>query len=146
MNGEESTACQGYLQRLEADHARVNIMLRELHELCEAAPQIANAVEPRQEMVAQLTQLRGELAKHFREEEDGGCIEEAVCRCPSLSSEVGQLESQHALLLDGLDQLVNDVRDGKCVISSRKFQQFEQQLREHEEHEERVVRHGFNVA
>ena len=39
-------------------------------------------------LLAGLEAIRHEADQHFREEEMGGCLEEAVAHCPSLSGEL----------------------------------------------------------
>src|SRR6266850_3554698 len=67
-------------------------------------------------MMAGLTAIREELAHHFQEEEAGGCLEEAVAHCPGLSSEVAQVEADHAKLLADLDELIQ--RAGQLTVPS----------------------------
>lgn len=99
-------------------------------------------------IIDQLSALRDELSRHFAEEEDGGCIEEAVCRCPSMSREAQQLELQHETLLDQLEQLIVRHRlttmNVECIDSvKQEFEEFSQQLHAHEAAENSILQHAF---
>ena len=57
-----------------------------------------------------LEAIRQEAAHHFREEEMGGCLEEAVAHCPSLSGELTRAEREQQELLADLDELLDRAR------------------------------------
>lgn len=99
-------------------------------------------------IIDQLAALWDELSRHFAEEEDGGCIEEAVCRCPSMSREAQRLELQHETLLDQLEQLIVrcclTTTTGECADGvKQEFEEFSQQLHMHEDVENRILQHAF---
>lgn len=99
-----------------------------------------------------LTAIRNELVHHFQNEEQGGCLEEAVARKPQLSCEVQRIESQHEELLERLNELI-----GRCESACRaspaqaqatelEFRQLVRELRQHEVLEIRIMQQGFDVV
>jgi hemerythrin len=144
MNGYQNIDCEAYLKRIDSEHHAVKASLNRLHKMlttCHDKPTECGCV-PHDE----LKQLREELARHFQEEESGGCLEEAACRCPSLAHEVTMLEGQHRTLLHQLDALITATPAKSLKVPMELFREFEAQLLEHEAKEETIIRHGFNVA
>jgi iron-sulfur cluster repair protein YtfE (RIC family) len=144
MNGYQSTNCEALVQRLDAEHEAVRMRLARLHELLaqctgEGGPCGMN-------VRTEMAQLYDELRRHFQEEETGGCLEEAACRCPSLSHEVSRLEAEHRELLAQLERLMRPLSSASEPVVLDDFAAFEASLRAHEVREDRVVRHGFNIA
>jgi hypothetical protein len=97
--------CPIYVEHVLAEHRRLHNMLR----LARAA--ILQSGGPDRDATAAdvvrvFQQIRGELARHFEEEEGGGCLEEAVSRCPRLSGQARQIEAEHPVLLRDLDALI----------------------------------------
>src|SRR5262245_18549708 len=83
--------CNSYIDHLVAEHRRLHAMLREMQSA------INHSVEREEEssfarVIRILTKLQAELHQHFGEEETGCCLEEAVCRCPRLSSDAMKIE------------------------------------------------------
>jgi hypothetical protein len=99
-----------------------------------------------------LVAIRNELVHHFHDEEQGGCLEEAVARKPQLSCDVQRIESQHEELLERLDELI-----GRCESARRpstaqaqatelELRQLVRELRQHEVLEIRIMQQGFDVV
>ena len=97
-----------------------------------------------------LVQLRDTVARHFDEEEAGGCLEEAACRCPSLAHDVTLIEREHPEMLKRLDQLIARATQG-CDGNSNvgfveSFARFATTLRAHEAAETRILEQAFGTA
>jgi len=97
-----------------------------------------------------LRQVRGELEHHFAQEESGGCLDEVVSRCPSLSAEARRIEAEHPQLLESVDRLIAQARDSdqsveKRVALWRGFDELCRQLDAHETAENAMLRKGFGV-
>src|SRR5262245_4183309 len=102
MRDDHENRC--YINHLVAEHRRVHTMLKQTR----AA--IVRSVQPDNrptfvDIVRVLERLRGELAAHFKEEENGGCLDEAVSRCPSLSGEEHRIEGEHGEILTEIERL-----------------------------------------
>ena len=103
------------------------------------------------ELVRAIKTLRGHLADHFRQEETGGFIEEAVARIPRLGSAAKEVLDQHASLLADLDRIVDrfaDAGEAPCAEEWRAmheaFDAFMQRMQAHERAENAVVQQGYN--
>ena len=99
-----------------------------------------------------LIAIRNELMHHFHNEEQGGCLEEAVARKPQLSCEVQRLESQHEELLERLNELISRCESAchaspaQAQATELEFRQLVRELRQHEVLEIRVMQQGFDVV
>lgn len=142
MIGNQPNDCQSYLLHMNHEHRRMNHQLADVRELFQQAGTDRTVYA---NIAMRLHHLQDDLAKHFREEEAGGCIEEAACRCPSLTHEVSIIERQHLELKTQLAALITAVEQADSV-SSADFEKFTQALDEHEELENHVLQRGFNTA
>ena len=90
--------CRTYVEHLEAQHRRLHKNIRGVRSAVVysgGADRDASAAD----VTSTLRRMRDEIAKHFHEEECGGCMDEAVSRCPRLFSDVQRVESEHRELL-----------------------------------------------
>jgi len=141
--------CRFYVEHLIREHRRLHRMLR----LARAA--IVGTGGPDgdttfADIVRILRQVREELAHHFAEEEAGGCLDEAVSQCPSLSAEARRIEAEHPQLLDSVDRLIAQALDcdqsfEKQVALKRGFDELCRQLVAHETAENVLLRKGFGA-
>jgi hypothetical protein len=137
-----------YLQHIDGEHRRLNDSLRHaaqaLHLRTATASEAKGAAV---ELVASLKQLRDELVQHFLEEARGGCMEEAACRCPSLTHEVSQIEAEHRHLLLQLEHLIDrEQRGPQHAVTLDEFNRFAEQVEAYEAHEDHVMHRGFHLA
>jgi hypothetical protein len=105
---------------------------------------------PGADIVKLLSEVREELAHHFAQEEGGGCLEEAVSRCPSLSDEVRRIEAEHPWLLESIDRLIAQARDSDHSVQgrievARGFDELCAQIDAHEGAENALLRKGFGA-
>src|SRR6187431_766552 len=94
----DEVTCRSYVDHLVAEHRRLHVMLREMRNA------IVRSVEPGEDpsfarVVQILKQLYAELKQHFAGEDAGGCLEEAVSRCPRLSTDAKRIEAEHPAIL-----------------------------------------------
>lgn len=99
----------------------------------------------------QFKKVRSQLAKHFAQEEEGGCIEEAISHCPPLAGEARCLESDHPRLLQLLDALVKRSEQAQptitqCQSLEHDFRALVAEIHRHEEAENQLLERGFNVS
>lgn len=136
-----------YVTHLQADHRKVHEAMRALEQHwdnLEATSSSGNAYR----LLRQLECLRRDLEEHFREEEAGGCLEEAVSRSPGLSRALNQVEQEHGELLAKLDQLIMRVEAAdvdETASLRRLFAAFAERLQAHEAHENEIVERGFGI-
>lgn len=98
---------------------------------------------------AALAALRDHLAAHFRQEEQGGFLEESIARMPRLSTAAAAVLGEHPRLLAEIDGLVArlDERDLPAASWGRAacdFEEFCTHLLAHERNERVVVQEGYN--
>ena len=140
--------CQPYVEHLHSEHRRLNESLRRISKSFADFGK-HNPIPP-PHIVNTLVELRSDLAHHFAEEESGGCLEEAVSRCPSLSPSVNEVEAQHPGLLAHLDRIIQRAqatsRPGTVKSLHRDFEKFVNALRQHEGAENRILQLGFGVG
>jgi iron-sulfur cluster repair protein YtfE (RIC family) len=139
-----------YVEHMIAQHRRLDQLLRRAVSL--ALPFDAKTEEWLPRLTAGLAAIRCELAQHFGEEDGGGCLEEAMARCPAIAPEVRRLVGEHEELLERLDDLVARCQTASCPTECQ-VQAIEQELRlvvgelrRHEALECRVVERGFAVS
>lgn len=138
MNGCDCERCHAYVQHMDSEHHRLNGELAALHAMLGRAGS-------RTDIVAEMEKLRGQLSRHFHEEEEGGCLEEAVSRCPSLAHEVSLIEAEHRELLKQVDAMLARERTAHAT-TSEEFGDFMHAIERHEAAEDHVLQHGLNVA
>ncbi len=133
-----------YVAHMRAEHRRLSHCLRGVERQWEAVGLAPASSELFDHLLQELRALRAELARHFAEEEAGGCLEEAVSALPQLSREVARLEREHAELLEALDRLLLDMRAGARRGSpvrtcEHEFRRLAARLRGHEAAETRIL-------
>jgi hypothetical protein len=141
--------CRCYVDHLLAEHKRLHRMLRGARNAIMPLSAAAGNV-PALDIVKLLGEVRHELEQHFAEEEGGGCLEEAVSRCPSLSDEARRIEAEHPRLLESIDRLIAQAQDadgsveGRIAVA-RHFDELCAQLDAHEGAENGLLRKAFGV-
>jgi len=137
-----------YFEHLLAEHRRLNQLI---HQTLKALPEWeVGGLEWPPRLIENLTAIRQEMARHFREEAQGGCLEEAVAHCPSLSTEVLHIEAEHGRLLADIDDLILKTkriqqptpRDAHAL--GQELRAVVNALRAHEAQETRVIERGFS--
>jgi hypothetical protein len=132
--------CQVYVDHLTAEHRRLE------HLLTQCAVAADTAAPPQGGFGMLLLQLRDELAAHFRQEEGGGCLEEAALRCPSLVPRIQAIEADHPHLLAAIDDLLESAGNPSATDRAARIAALVQRLRAHERAECDIVRQGLGGA
>lgn len=142
---------EGFVQHLRAEHRRMHRLMRQT---LAALPQWedANGGNWLPAMLRGLKAIRDALNAHFRDEEAGGCLEEAVSRCPSLAPQAAQVLREHRNLLDDLGQLIQRVETMREPTASAAhalgddLNALLRRLSQHEQLENRIVQQAFGVS
>jgi hypothetical protein len=141
--------CRPFIDHLLAEHRRLHKLIHQarISIVQSGGP---DGDESYQGAAHILRNLRGELHQHFVEEEAGGCLDEAVSRCPRLSSDARRLENEHADLLAEVDRLIVQASSCDChvenrVVLQRDFDNLCRQLHAHEAAENDLLRQGFGA-
>ena len=141
--------CRCYVDHLIAEHRRLHSLLRQMR--AEIAHSVVPDEQPSFNGVARvLARLREELEQHFAQEEGGGCLDEAVSRCPRLAGEAKRIEAEHSQVLAEIDRLVAQTHKlppthPNQLALQREFDRLYQKLREHERAENTLLAQGFGV-
>jgi hypothetical protein len=141
--------CRCYVDHLIAEHRRLHRMLRVARNAIMPPASVTENV-PGADLVKSLSEVRRELQNHFVEEEGGGCLDEAVSYCPSLSDEVRRIEAEHPRLLESIDRLIAQARDADRSVQGRlaithEFDELCAQLDAHEGAENALLRKAFGA-
>jgi hypothetical protein len=134
--------CQAYVEHLRSEH-------KQIHQALVAVERDLGAADPQCDslrMRDSLQRLNETLAEHFAEEEQGGCLEEAICYDPRLSPDVARIEKEHPDILKLLDRLIG--RSAECHTPDFhvSFRQFAQTLHAHESAENRILHTAFGTG
>ena len=93
MNGADD--CHAYVEHLQHEHGRLHRLLLEIGHEVAAFSGVGQSPDAVVHFAQRLTDLRQQLQTHFAEEEAGGCLEEAVVRCPSLREDCKTILAEH---------------------------------------------------
>lgn len=145
MNDPEE--CVAYAEHLHHEHGRLNRLLLEIgHDVVTLGrPDAEQSL--RERLKTRITDLCDQLKAHFAEEEAGGCLEEAVTRCPSLAGDTKKIFEEHHLLDQLLCKLLPQVSDPAAKPSDvqTSWQVFYSKIRAHEAAETRLLRMAFGA-
>jgi hemerythrin len=140
---------RSYVDHLGAEHRRLHKMLSDMRFA------IASSVEPDEDpsfssVVRILRQLYQELEHHFSEEDAGGCLEEAVCHCPRLSTGAKRIGSEHPAILAEVNDLIEQAATVPANSQNQfgiqqAFDQLCRRLRAHEAAENQLLSQGFGI-
>ena len=149
MNGGDEKFA--YVEHMLSEHRHLDQLLRRTLATLPSWEE-ADAAGWLPRMARSLEAIRAELAHHFQSEEQGGCLEEAVARCPQVAADVEKTEREHDALLERVDELIARCQT-TAVPSAAKAQALDQELRQvvrdlrrHEAEENRIMQRGFSVC
>jgi len=97
-----------------------------------------------------LGRLHDELELHFTEEDEGGCLDEAVSRCPWLAPEVKRIEAEHPEILAEVNRLIDEANHLQPTVQhqvamQQSFDRLYQRIRTHEKAENQLFAQGFGT-
>jgi len=141
----------GYVNAMECEHGQIS---RRLHSLGQSLDTIGVHGQSKtevQSVVMQLEELEHFLANHFKREEDGGFLDDAVSAAPRFGLDAKTLLGEHGTLLTRVKELTNVARSkGNCREEwpsiAAATRTLIRQLKAHEERENELLRRAFNVA
>ena len=140
--------CESFVDHLRLEHRHLHEALRGATAAMEAWRRTSGHAERGEIVLDRLLSLRDELANHFREEESGGCMEEAVSRCPSVSLDAKAVTAEHPVLQAELDRIIGRVKslslpESTVAAIDAEFRELAKRLHAHEAGENRILRYGF---
>jgi iron-sulfur cluster repair protein YtfE (RIC family) len=141
---ETGDECVAFAEHLHHEHHRLNRLLLEIgHEVAQfTGPETDHRLL--EQLENRITDLSDQLKAHFAEEEAGGCLEEAVSRCPSLAGETETILKEHKQLDQLLCHVLSQVSDPATPADVQaSWQAFYNKIRAHEAAETRLLRMAF---
>ena len=132
MNG--ASQCGAYLEHLQCEHRRLNRLLIEIRREIARFRQSTQPEKLADALIDRLENLMIQLRSHFAEEDEGGCLEEALDRCRSIAPNVKVLMDEHPQLAKDLEHLIVGIKsrtmDGETC--EQVFDSFAIKLKAHE--------------
>ena len=134
--------CQAFVVHLRNEHRQIHQAIRDIERELDSV----DLPSEQSRICDSFRRLRATLVEHFKEEEQGGCLEEAVSCVPRLSSEVAEIEKEHASILELIDHLIK--RSGERLTNDfrESFRQFTTILHAHETAENRILHTAFGTG
>jgi len=147
---DESHEHAVYSVHLRTEHRRLDGAVESIKRAWPESTDAAQSPASNKPTIDALVNLRAELARHFHDEESGGCLEEAVCRCPSLGDEANRIEGEHGPLLAELDVMISQLQSAREPLKTArelrgKFDAFSQALHAHEQAENALLENAFGI-
>lgn len=136
--------CQAFVVHMRAEHKRLHEQVRSVEQVLSLI-QEKTSKDLRGKLINKLSTLRDTMQHHFAEEDAGGCLEEAACRCPELVQIVTQLEHEHSDLLQALDRIIRSAKADPSRVRDV-FPAFHERLEAHETAENKVLATGFQAT
>jgi iron-sulfur cluster repair protein YtfE (RIC family) len=141
--------CRPYVDHLVSEHRRLHSLLRQTRAAIIGSGGGDRDV-PREEIARVLQRLHDELARHFTEEEEGGCMDEAVSRCPRLAGDMLQIEEEHKELLAKVKAMIAQACSASDTVEARlaletEFDDFDRRIHAHEAAENEILRQDFGA-
>jgi iron-sulfur cluster repair protein YtfE (RIC family) len=145
MNDPEE--CVAYAEHLHHEHSRLNRLLMEIgHEVAHLGRSDGDhGLRARLEI--RIRDLCDQLHAHFAEEEEGGCLEEAVTCCPSLAADIKAIMEEHSMLDQLLCRLLARITDLAVTPTDiqASWQAFYDKIQAHEAAETRILQMAFGA-
>jgi hypothetical protein len=143
----EGDEFETYSRHLCVEHQRLNRLLLEARHRIDVWRASGDHHTPA-DVLAELQAIRGELEHHFAEEEAEGCLEEAMCRFPSLAPQTNAVLHEHQGIRDDFSRLCERAQQG--IKEGTDLPQFVAEyerlytlLHAHEAEESRIVQQAF---
>lgn len=143
----EHEDCRTYMDHTRLQHRRLQQIVERLRPLIHGAAGCDTAF-------LDAKQLIGDLADHFgrhvAEEAGGGCVEEAVCRCPRLSPKARELNAQYVQIQTTIARIAArfascDRLGNNCRIVEQELEQLARDLCRLESDERYILREAFGT-
>lgn len=130
------------------DHEHLRRCVAEIHELLDRHRDQVSC-EAVTEATRLIVALRDDLRRHFEQEEEGGYLEEALTRVPSMAPQAAQLQKQHAEFLKIAEQMIADAQcgdrpEGIWTRLKGDYARFAKKLLAHEASENKLLERAFN--
>lgn len=139
-----------FLEQALAEHHDLHRTVEEIGSLLDSVPASEAGAALAAQALRRVDDLRGKLRQHFAQEEEGGYLEEAIARLPSLAPQAAVLQKQHAEFMQLADRLVGDARAAATPADVWRvlhdgFKTYSKKLLAHEAAENSLLQRAYNV-
>ena len=143
----EPDECIAYAEHLHHEHRRLNRLLLEIGREFSLLDSPSRPPGLLTRLGKRIVDLRKQLQAHYAEEEAGGCLEEAVARCPSLALDTKVIVKEHPLLDRMLDDLLAQIREltAEAGELQQAWRDFYTKIQLHEAAETRLLQTAFGA-
>lgn len=143
----EPDECIAYAEHMHHEHRRLNRLLLEIGRDFGRLDSPLRPPELLTHLSERIADLRQQLQAHYAEEEAGGCLEEAVTRCPSLACDCQAIVAEHPLLDRMLGDLLAKTRDATARPAEQQqaWRDFYTKIQLHDAAETRLLQTAFGA-
>ncbi len=145
----ELRECQHVVVHLRLVHQRIRKAVRQTASALSMQSRDLDRSDQLLRIGEQLDLLRREIGRHFACEREGGYVEEAVSRCPSLCKMATELEASRRRLQSTIEQFVEVVpqsqNDDSLENLQTQFSDFTRKLVEYAAKEKKIVQLAFGT-
>lgn len=137
------------MNHLTAEQRHLHQRLQKIQKLFATENNELPIPERMKDLHRELAELRRELAEFYRNEEEGGLLEEAVAQRPTIGPHVMALNHEHPTLLAETDRLLLfcqalPMNRELWQMLGEQYHELKRKLCEHEMQSNRLVQKGFN--
>lgn len=143
----EHEDCRTYMDHIRLQHRRLHHLVETLRPLVCGAAGCESAFADAKHSLGELAE---HFARHVAEEAGGGCVEEAVCRCPRLGAQAREVAAQYPQIQAEIAQIaakfVGCARLGASSrIVEQELEQLARDLGRLESDERYILREAFGT-
>lgn len=137
------------LSHLTAEQRHLHCRLQKLQQLFSTSQGELPTPERMNELRRELAELRQQLDALYRQEEEGGLLEEAAAQRPTIAPHITALNQEHPELLAETDRLLVYCQSTPGTLEfwnllGEQYHTLKRKLCEHELQSARLVQAGFN--
>lgn len=137
------------LSHLTAEQRHLHVRLQKIQKLFKTEHNELPTPERMKELHRELAELRQELAELYRQEDQGGFLEEAIAQRPSIGPHVMALNQEHEALLAEADRLLIYCQSlpgsqELWQLLGAQYRDLKRKLCKHELQSTLLVQQGFN--
>jgi hypothetical protein len=143
----EHEDCRAYMDLIRLQHRELRQLIERLRQLVRGAAGCESAFDDAKQL---LGGLADHFARHVVQETGGGCIEEAVCRCPRLAPQVRDVTAQYPRIQAEIARMVAKFTDCRRLgptsrMVEQELEQLAQNLDRLESDERYILREAFGT-
>jgi hypothetical protein len=147
MSEHEHDECRAYMDHIRLQHRQMQQLIERLRPLVHGAAGCESAFDDAKLLVGDLAD---HFARHVAEEEGGGCLEEAVCRCPRFATQARDVTEQFPRIQAAINRLAAKFTGCECLGSSsrmveQELEQLARDLSQLESDERHLLREAFGT-